>query len=106
MIGEYNTLFLDYWKCEDDYARKIVDTRNYLTHYGQNDEKKALKRDELQDAIFVLSRLLEYHICLILGIDIEEKVRQSLSSHHSWKQLEKAQLSELKVNKNPETERS
>uniref|UniRef100_UPI0040563F27 ApeA N-terminal domain 1-containing protein n=1 Tax=Agathobacter sp. TaxID=2021311 RepID=UPI0040563F27 len=68
-------------------------------------EKKALKGDELRDAIFVLNRLLEYHICLILGVDIEEKVRESLSSHHSWKQLEKAQLSELKVNTNREVER-
>ena len=54
----------------------------------------------------ILQEEMEYHICLVLGIDIEEKVRQSLSSHHSWKQLEKAQLSELKVNKNLETERS
>ena len=105
LIGNYNTLFIDYWRCEDDYAQKIADTRHYYTHYGKSKEKKALKGDELKDAIFVLSRLLENHICLILGIDIEEKVRQSLSSHHSWKQLEKAQLSELKVNKNLETER-
>ena len=106
LIGNYNPLFIDYWRGEDDYAQKIADTRHYYTHYGKSKEKKALKGDELKDAIFVLSRLLEYHICLVLGIDIEEKVRQSLSSHHSWKQLEKAQLSELKVNKNLGTERS
>jgi hypothetical protein len=106
LIGNYNTLFIDYWRCEEDYAQKIADTRHYYTHYGKSKEKKALKGDELKDAIFILSRLLEYHICLILGIDIEEKVRQSLSSHHSWKQLEKAQLSEMKVDKNQEIERS
>ena len=43
----------------------------------------------------MLSSLLEYHICLVLGIDIKEKVRQSLSSHNSWKQLEKAQIKEM-----------
>lgn len=102
LIGDYNTLFIDYWRCEDDYAQKIADTRHYYTHYGKSKEKKALKGDDLKDAIYVLGRLLEYHICLILGIDIEENVKQSLSSHRSWKQLEKAQLSELKDNKNHE----
>lgn len=106
LIGNYNTIFLNYWRCEDDYAQKIADTRHYYTHYGKAKEKKALKGEELRDAIFVLSRLLEYHICLVLGIDIEEKVRQSLSSHHSWKQLEKAQLYELRVNTDQEVERS
>lgn len=97
LIGNYNTLFLDYWKCEDNYGQKIADTRHYYTHYGKSKEEKALKGDDLGEAIFVLSRLLEYHICLILGIDIEKKVRQSLSSHYSWKQLEKVQLSEMRV---------
>ena len=106
LIGNYNTLFIDYWRGEDDYAQKIADTRHYYTHYGKSKEKKALKGDELRDAIFVLSRLLEYHICLILGVNIEGKVRESLSSHHSWKQLEKAQLSELKADTKREVERS
>lgn len=97
LIGNYNTIFLDYWECEEDYAQKIADTRHYYTHYGNSKEKKALKGDELRDAIFVLSRLLEYHVCLALGIDIGEKVRQGLSSHQSWKQLAKSQLSELEV---------
>lgn len=91
LIGEYNTVFLEYWDCEEDYAQKVADTRHYYTHYGKAKEKKALKGEELKEAIFVLSRLLEYHICRVLGIDIDAKVRQSISSYHEWKKLEEAQ---------------
>lgn len=98
LIGNYNTLFYEYWNQEDDYAQIIADTRHYYTHYGSAKEKKALKGDCLKDAIFVLSRLLEYHICLVLGIDIEEKVRQELNSHNAWKQLEMLQIREMDEN--------
>ena len=83
------------WNCWE-----ITDTRHYYTHYGSSKEKKALKGDDLGEAIFVLSSLLEYHICLILGVDIEEKVRRSLKSHNSWKQLEKAQIKEMEEKEN------
>lgn len=95
LIGNYNTIFYDYWGCEEDYGQIIADTRHYYTHYGSSKEKKALKGDNLGEAIFVLRSLLEYHICLILGIDIEKKVRQSLSNHNAWKQLEHAQVKKL-----------
>lgn len=95
LIGNYNTIFYDYWGCEEDYGQIIADTRHYYTHYGSSKEKKALKGDNLGEAIFVLSSLLEYHICLILGIDIEKKVRQNLSNHNAWKQLEQAQVKKL-----------
>ncbi len=95
LIGNYNTIFYNYWGCEEDYGQIIADTRHYYTHYGSSKEKKALKGDNLEEAIFVLRSLLEYHICLILGIDIEKKVRQSLSNHNAWKQFEQAQVKKL-----------
>lgn len=95
LIGNCNTIFYDYWGCEEDYGQIIADTRHYYTHYGSSKEKKALKGDNLGEAIFVLSSLLEYHICLILGIDIEKKVCQSLRNHNAWKQLEQAQVKKL-----------
>lgn len=95
LIGNYNTIFYNYWGCEEDYGQIIADTRHYYTHYGSSKEKKALKGDNLEEAIFVLRSLLEYHICLILGIDIEKKVRKSLSNHNAWKQLEQAQVKKL-----------
>lgn len=96
LIGNYNTVFYDYWGYDEDYGHIIADTRHYYTHYDISKEKKALIGDELKDAIFVLSSLLEYHICLVLGVDIEEKIRQILSSHNSWKQLEEAQIKKIK----------
>ena len=95
LIGNYNTIFYDYWGGEEDYGQIIADTRHYYTHYGSSKEKKALKGDNLGEAIFVLSSLLEYHICLILGIDIEKKVRQSLRNHNAWKRLEQAQVKKV-----------
>ena len=92
LIENYNTIFFEYWGAEQDYGQIIADTRHYYTHYGSSKEKKALKGDSLREAIFVLSNLLEYHVCQVLGIDIEEKVRQSFNSHSLWKQLEKAQI--------------
>lgn len=91
LIGNDNPLFYEYWRSEDDYAQVIADTRHYYTHYSSAKEKKALKGDDLRDSIYVLSRLLEYHICNILGIDIEGRIRRELKSHESWKQLEKTQ---------------
>lgn len=97
LIGEYNTIFYEYWAYEEDYGQIIADTRHYYTHYGSSKEKKALKGEALKEAIFVLSNLLEYHICLVLGIDIEDKVRQNFRTQDSWKQLEKAQQRKLEV---------
>lgn len=94
LIGHYNTLFVDYWRRDDDYGQTIADTRHYYTHYGKAKEKKALKGDSLADAIFVLRNLLEYHICLVLGIDIEEKISNNLKSFNASKQLEISQMSD------------
>ena len=94
LIGNCNMIFYDYWGHEEDYGQIIADTRHYYTHYGSSKERKALKSDGLRDAIFVLSSLLEYHICSVLGIDIEQKICQSLSRHNAWKRLEWAQIKE------------
>ena len=96
LIGHYNTLFVDYWRREDDYGQIIADTRHYYTHYGKSKEKKALKGDSLDDAIYILRNLLEYHICRVLGIDIEEKIRHNLNSFNASKQLEISQISDKK----------
>lgn len=91
LIGEDETLFYEYWSSDDDFGQRIADTRHYYTHYGKSKEEKALKGDDLREAIFVLSRLLEYHVCKVLGIDIRDKICNSFNSHHAWKQLEEHQ---------------
>lgn len=68
LIGKYDGLFYDYFITDDQYGQKIADTRHYYTHYDKAKEKKAFKGRDLVKAINVLALLLEYHICLVLGI--------------------------------------
>lgn len=95
LIGNYNTIFYDYWGYEEDYGQIIADTRYYYTHYGSSKEKKTLKGDNLGEAIFVLSSLLEYPYLLNIRYRYRKKVRHSLSNHNAWKQLEQAQVKKL-----------
>ena len=90
LIGKNDGLFYDYYITDADFAQTVADTRHYYTHYGKSKEKKALKGDKLIDAIHILSLLLEYYVCLQLGIDNQEKVRERLSSISEWKQFQKS----------------
>ncbi len=89
LIGKYDGLFWNYYGSDANFAQTIADTRHYYTHYGASKEKKALRGDDLIDAIQVLSMLLEYNICLQLGIDNETRIRERLSSIASWKDIQK-----------------
>lgn len=88
LIGKYDGLFWDYYVTDAQFAQTVADTRHYYTHYGKSKEKKALKGDKLIDAIRILALLLEYNVCLQLGIDNQAKVREHLSSIASWKQFQ------------------
>ncbi|MFR7989973.1 MAG: HEPN domain-containing protein [Anaerovoracaceae bacterium] len=99
LIGKYDGLFWDYYGTDAKFAQAVADTRHYYTHYGKSKEKKALKGDKLIDAISVLSLLLEYNICLQLGIDNQAKVRTRLSSIASWKQFQSCHQKESKQKK-------
>lgn len=79
---------MEYWKGEEDYAHTIAITRNYYTHYDINKYERALKGDALKESIFVLSKLLEYHICAVLGINIQDKIRQEIHVQHTTNQLD------------------
>ncbi|NBK00585.1 hypothetical protein D5282_25990 [bacterium 1xD8-48] len=91
LIGRENGLFLEYYWGDKNYAQTIADTRHYYTHYGKSKEAKALKGDELLEAIYILKVLLEYHICLVLGIDNKDKIGKELENHYHWKQLDAMQ---------------
>ena len=88
LIGKYDGMFWDYYATDDQFAQTVADTRHYYTHYGKSKEKKALKGDKLIDAIGILSLLLEYNVCLQLGIDNQAKVREHLNRIASWKQFQ------------------
>ncbi len=80
LIGREDGLFNKYYVANPKYAQIIADTRHYYTHYSKAKEKKALKGDDLLRAIFVLSLLLEHNICLKLGIDKKDTIRERLGA--------------------------
>lgn len=88
LIGKYDGLFWDYYVTDAGFAQTVADTRHYYTHYGKSKEKKALRSDKLIYTIGILALLLEYNVCLQLGIDNQAKVRERLSSIASWKQFQ------------------
>ena len=88
LIGNYDGLFYDFYVTDKGFAQTVADTRHYYTHYGKSKEKKALKGDMLIEVIHILSLLLEYSICLKLGIDNQVKTRERLSTIASWKEFQ------------------
>lgn len=95
LIGKSDGLFCEYYIENEEYAQTIADTRHYYTHYGKSKEAKALKGHELIEAIYILRVLLEYHVCLVLGIDRREAIAHELSTHNHWKQLSEIQAREI-----------
>lgn len=69
--GEYPWRFSDYLASEEKYLTKIVDSRNYYTHYSQDKKDKAFNVDELGEINQHLVSLLQYHIMRILGFDAQ-----------------------------------
>lgn len=52
--------------------KRVVDTRNYLTHYDLNKERRALRGDELNKTCRYLKLVLEYYLLLEIGIDVDK----------------------------------
>jgi hypothetical protein len=94
LIGRNDGLFCEYYIENEDYAQTIADTRHYYTHYGKSKESKALKGNDLLEAIYILRVLLEYHVCLTLRIDRRDAIAQELRTHHAWRQLSERQAKE------------
>lgn len=94
LIGKNDGLFCAYYIENEEYAQTIADTRHYYTHYGKSKEAKALKGDSLLEAIYILRVLLEYNVCLVLGIDRRDAIAQELRTHNEWKQLSEYQAKE------------
>ena len=87
-IGKYDGLFYEFYGDDPLYAQTIADTRHYYTHYGKSKESKALKGDDLVDAIYILRWLLEYNVCLVLGIDIRQRIQSYLQTYFDQKKLD------------------
>lgn len=54
-----------------DFPQKLVDTRNYYTHFSPDKKDKAFGKEELPIVNAELMALLEYHLMLTLGFDGE-----------------------------------
>ena len=51
-------------------VQKMLDTRNYLTHYPENLEWRALSGTELMEVIEDLRRMLAFFLLRELGLDM------------------------------------
>ena len=91
LIGDYDGLFHEFYATDPNYAQTIADTRHYYTHYGSSKEAKALKNEKLKDAIYILTLLLEYNVCKVLGIDIKTKTASYIERYFFSKNRDKQQ---------------
>ena len=83
LIGsQYGGIFNYFYGTDKEFPQKIVDTRHYYTHYGENKKDKAFNGKALLDAINILRILLEFHICKLFGIDKTEKVKSDLTQYY------------------------
>ncbi len=55
-----------------EYIRKVVDTRNYYTHYNPEKIDRAFTKLELPWVNGQLLALLEYHLLILIGFDGDE----------------------------------
>ena len=68
------------------FVKKVVDTRNYLTHYDQSLEAEAVKGQELSDLHQKLEALFRLHLLKLVGLDeatIDSIVQKNLRFRHS-----------------------
>lgn len=54
------------------FVERVVDTRNYLTHYTEELERKALRGSELMETVEEMRRLLAFLLLRELGLDAAE----------------------------------
>lgn len=85
LIGKNDGLFYEFYGEDTGYAQRIADTRHYYTHYNKSKEEKALKGADLNDAIYIMKLLLEYHVCSILKIDTTQSIANRLKSYFNSK---------------------
>ena len=70
MIKPFKDLFGN-GRERDLFIRKVVDTRNYLTHYDSGLETEAASRKSLWKLCMKLEALFQLHFLRLIGMDIE-----------------------------------
>lgn len=70
----------------DDFAKKIKDTRNYLTHYDKSKEGRIIDDDEYEGYINTMKWLLQIHFLKLLGFK-KDKIYKFLRFDHLVKSV-------------------
>lgn len=65
--------------------RKLVDTRNYLTHYSEELEKRAAKENALYTLCLKMEAIFQLHLLQQIGFS-EAEIKTILSMNHKLKQ--------------------
>ena len=77
MFADGAVPFLPGMYSHEDYIQKLVDTRNYFTHYDVSKESLIFSDEELPFVNAELECLLKYHLFVLLGFD-KKKVRDKV----------------------------
>ena len=90
LVAVYEDVVSKSYDKRTDFAQKVLDTRNYLTHYNPNKKAHAAEGQELYDLSQSLQRLVE--MSLLLELEIERPVVAHILTrdrlHQDW--LEKS----------------
>ena len=97
LINTDDGVFHTYYQIKPDFSRKVVDSRNYYTHYDEKKKAKAFSKEELIEATQVLILLLEHRVSLLLGVDNSNQIRSSLSAISYSKKIDQMRLREKEM---------
>lgn len=76
-----------------EFPQIVANTRNYYTHYNQNQEHKALKGEELITAFHILRNILEFYLLKEFGFEeefIHDRIRERISPIMTSNEIKKA----------------
>ena len=71
-------------KARKAFIRKVVDTRNYLTHYDSELESRAATGQDLWELTMKLEALFQLHLLQIVGLDTD-RIDSIVQGHSSLK---------------------
>ena len=72
-------IFAPLFNQELRFVERVVIARNYYTHYHESQWQSALDSECLYDVVRILKCILEYFICVQLGVDISSRVQEEIN---------------------------
>lgn len=83
-FAEGNLAHVSYWGGnQKEFVEKLVDTRNYYTHYNVAKKDKAFTKDELPFINRILYSFLTFHILTKMGYDTEKARVKAMQDIHN-----------------------